>query len=172
MRHYPPKAQMAAIDISDRMLAKARSRALREHVDADLARMDAQHLEFADDTFDAVIATCVFCSVPDPVAGLREVRRVLKPGGRALFLEHVRSGNPVTGKMMDLLNPIAVRLSGANINRRTVENVRAAGFNDVEVESHMFGMIKTMTATKTTTALGGGSYGATDGDHPARTAAR
>lgn len=148
LRHYPPDAHMTAIDISDGMLAKARARAERQHVDVNFALMDAQHLDFPDHAFDAVVATCVFCSVPDPVAGLREVRRVLKPGARALLLEHVRSGNPLMGKMMDLLNPIAVRLSGANINRRTVDNVRAAGFSDIEVESHMLGMIKTIRARK------------------------
>lgn len=150
MRHYPPGARVTAIDISDGMLEKARARAERTHVAVDLRLMDAQHLDFADGTFDAVVATCVFCSVPDPIAGLREVLRVLKPDGKALLLDHVRSGNPVMGKMMDLMNPIAVRVSGANINRnrRTVENVRDAGFAAIDVESHLLGMIKTIRAGK------------------------
>lgn len=148
MRHYPPGAKMTAIDISDRMLEKARVRAERTQVAVDLRLMDAQHMDFAGGTFDAVVTTCVFCSVPDPIAGLREVLRVLKPGGKALLLEHVRSSNAVMGTMMDLMNPLAVRLSGANINRRTVENVRAAGFTAMDVESHMLGMVKTIRATK------------------------
>lgn len=148
MRHYPTNAHLTAIDISDRMLAKARARAEHQAVDVNLLQMDAQHLDFPDSTFDAVVSTCVFCSVPDPVAGLGEVYRVLKPGARAFLLEHVRSGNAIVGKAMDLMNPIAVRLSGANINRRTVDNVRAAGFNDLEVESHMLGMVKTVRARK------------------------
>lgn len=148
MRHYPAGARMTAIDISDRMLARAKTRAQRDHVTVDLALMDAQHLDFADEAFDAVVATCVFCSVPDPIAGLREVLRVLKPGGKLLLLEHVRSGNSVVGKVMDLLNPIAVRMSGANINRRTVGNVRTAGFPDSDVSSHAFGLIKTIRARK------------------------
>lgn len=148
MHHYPPGVRMTAIDISDRMIAKARARAERKQVAVDLTLMDAQHLDFADDSFDAVVATCVFCSVPDPVAGLREIFRVLKPGGQLLLLEHVRSGNVVVGKLMDLLNPIAVRMSGANINRRTVENVRIAGFPDLEVSSHVIGMVKSIWARK------------------------
>jgi ubiquinone/menaquinone biosynthesis C-methylase UbiE len=148
MRHYPPAARVTAIDISDRMLAKARARAKRQHLDVDLAVMDAQRMDFADDSFDAVVATCVFCSVPDPVAGLREVRRVLKPGGTLLLLEHVRSANPVVGKLMDWLNPLVVRVSGANINRRTVDNVRLAGFDDLDVTSHALGFVKSIYATK------------------------
>lgn len=146
MKHYPSAASVEAIDISDRMLAKAKMRAEREGADVTLSLMDTQHLEFGEQTFDAVVATCVFCSVPDPIAGLREVHRVLKPGGRLLLLEHVRSGNRLVGKVMDIINPIAVRMSGANINRRTLENLQAAGFVDLDVESHMFGLIKTIRA--------------------------
>jgi ubiquinone/menaquinone biosynthesis C-methylase UbiE len=148
MRHYPPGATMTAIDISDGMLAKARRRADRKNVAVELALMDAQALDFPDSTFDAVVATCVFCSVPDPVDGLREIRRVLKPGGKLLLLEHVRSANPVAGRVMDVMNPVAVRLSGANINRRTVDNVRAAGFADPSVSSHIFGIVKLIEAQK------------------------
>jgi ubiquinone/menaquinone biosynthesis C-methylase UbiE len=88
---------------------------------------DVQELEFADETFDTVVSTCVFCSVPDPILGLHEVLRVLKPDGRLLMIEHVRSGNPLLGNVMDLLNPVVVRAMGPNINRRTVENVDRAG---------------------------------------------
>ena len=144
--HYPAGVRATAIDISDRMLEKARARAEREDVDVDLRLMDAQHLAFPDASFDTVFATCVFCSVPDPVAGLREARRVLRPGGRLLLLEHVRSACPVGGRVMDLLNPAVVRVAGANINRRTLENVRAAGFDRLDVSSHMLGIVKLIEA--------------------------
>ena len=146
LSHYPPGVRATAIDISEKMLERAKARAGREHVDADLRLMDAQHLAFPDASFDAVVATCVFCSVPDPVAGLREARRVLRPGGRLLLLEHVRSGCPVGGRVMDVLNPVVVRMAGANINRRTVENVRAAGFDQLDVSSHMLGIVKLIEA--------------------------
>ena len=81
-----------------------------------------------DDSFDTVFATFVFCSVPDPVAGLRELRRVCKPDGRLLLLEHMRPESSLAGIIFDLINPIVVRIVGANVNRRTADNVRRAGW--------------------------------------------
>lgn len=151
MPFYPGGAQVTAIDISERMLERAGKKADALGVSVQLALMDAQHLEFGDESFDAVVATCVFCSVPDPVAGLKEARRVLRPGGTLFLVEHVRAENLIAGKLMDWLNPLVVRMSGANINRRTVENVRAAGFDDMKVESH-FGIVRVMEAPKEGTA--------------------
>ncbi len=132
--YYPPTAQVTAIDLSERMLARARRRAADLGVRVDLRLMDAQHLAFSAGAFDAAVATFVFCSVPDPVAGLRELGRVVRPGGDIWLLEHMRVDRPVIGPLMDLLNPLVVRVMGANINRRTVANVRRAGLTIVEVE--------------------------------------
>jgi ubiquinone/menaquinone biosynthesis C-methylase UbiE len=145
---YPPAARVTAIDLSERMLERARRRAERMHVRANLLEMDAQHLDFPDAAFDAVLSTCVFCSVPDPVAGLREAWRVLKPGGHLLLLEHGRSSCAVLGRLMDFANPVFVRMSGANINRRTPDNLRAAGVHDLETSNHAFGIVKLIEASK------------------------
>ena len=72
--------------------------------------------------------------MPDSVQGLTEVRRVCKPNGKIVLLEHVRSEKPLLGWLMDLLNPVSLHLIGSNINRRTVENVRAAGIDIRNVE--------------------------------------
>ncbi len=133
--YYPKNAQMTAIDLSDRMLARARRRAEKLSLNVELLQMDAQALSFPDHSFDYVVATFVFCSVPDPVLGLRELRRVCKPNGRVLLLEHMRPESPWLGRLFDLLNPLIVRLTGANINRRTVENVQRAGLTIESVES-------------------------------------
>jgi len=85
--------------------------------------MDVQNMSFEDSAFDTVVAAFVFCSVPDPIKGLQEVKRVCKPGGKILLLEHVLSDNRVIAWIMNLVNPIVVRVMGPNINRRTVENV-------------------------------------------------
>ena len=136
--YYPEDAEVTAIDLSDRMLEQARQRAESLGLDVDLRQMDAQALTFENDTFDAAVATFVFCSVPDPVQGLRELSRVTKPDGDIWLLEHVRINKPVIGPLMDLLNPVVVRLMGPNINRQTADNVQRAGLTIVDVE-HLSG---------------------------------
>jgi phosphatidylethanolamine/phosphatidyl-N-methylethanolamine N-methyltransferase len=135
--YYPPGVKVTAIDLSPRMLERARRRASALGLEVELVEMDVQHLEFPDNVFDTVFATFVFCSVPNPVPGLRELRRVCKPAGRLLLLEHVRPGNPLLGLLFKVLNPIVVRMVGANINRRTMENVRRAGWR-IRVEERLF----------------------------------
>jgi ubiquinone/menaquinone biosynthesis C-methylase UbiE len=128
MAYYPKNSKITAIDLSDRMLALARKRAEIANIkNVDLMQMDAQALIFPDDSFDAVVATFVYCSVPDPVLGLREIKRVLRPDGKAVFLEHMYPENPLLGRIFDLLNPIVVRIWGANINRQTLANIQKAG---------------------------------------------
>ena len=145
MPYYPPGMQIAGIDLTPGMLARARKKADTLNLDVDLHLGDIQSLEFEDETFDTVVGTFVFCSVPDPILGLQELARVTNPKGQIILMDHVRSENPILGALMDILNPLVVRMMGANINRRTVENVRQAGLQIVNVENLALGDIFKLT---------------------------
>jgi len=110
--------------------------------------MDIQNLKFEDNYFDLIVTSCVFCSVPDPVKGLKELKRVLKADGRILMLEHMRSRNELVGKFMDWFNWVSLYTWGANINRRTMENIEKADLELVEVNNLMSDIVKEIELKK------------------------
>jgi ubiquinone/menaquinone biosynthesis C-methylase UbiE len=148
--YYPPDVVITAVDFSDRMLKRAKDKASKQKAKVRLQQMDVQNLEFKDNTFDTVVASFVFCSVPDPVRGLMEVKRVCKPGGKVVLLEHVLSANRILGWFMNLANPLVVRMIGANINRQTVENVIKSDLVVELVTSLGAGIFKLIEARKKT----------------------
>lgn len=134
--YYPDGVNVIGIDFSPKMLRKAYSQAERARADIALGVMDVQYLGFPDNTFNFVISSLVFCTVPDPIRGLKEIRRVVKPNGQIIMLEHMRSENEVVGKVLDFFNPVTLKLFGENINRRTMENIVQAGLK-VEKEEYV-----------------------------------
>lgn len=140
IEYYPDHIDITAIDFSDKMLEKAKEKGKKFNKKVTLLNMDAQNMEFKDNSFDTVYTTCVFCSVPDPVRGLKEIRRVCKQNGKIIMIEHVRSEKKLLGIIMDILNPIIVNTYGANINRRTLDNIERSGFSNEEV-TNLYGDI-------------------------------
>lgn len=141
---YPAEVLLTGIDFSERMINKARRKSRKRGNRPELKVMDAEDMQFEDNSFDTVVTSCVFCSVPNPVRGLQEIRRVCKNGGKILMLEHVRSNHRMAGKLMDVLNPIPCRIIGENVNRRTYDNLIEAGFdqNDIEAKNLWFDIVK------------------------------
>jgi phosphatidylethanolamine/phosphatidyl-N-methylethanolamine N-methyltransferase len=145
---YPPATEITAVDFSAKMLARARAKAIEGNVKVSLLEMDVQDLKLADNAFDAVAASLVFCSVPHPVLGLTEVRRVCRSGGKVVLLEHVISRNRAAALLMNLLNPLAFWLVGDNINRDTVRDVRESGLKVENVTEFGGGIFRLIEARK------------------------
>jgi ubiquinone/menaquinone biosynthesis C-methylase UbiE len=135
--HYPHDAEVTAIEPLDdfRRFAAARAQAMSARIT--VLDGDAQALAFPDHSFDAALETLVFCSVPDALTGLRELRRVLRPGAPVRLFEHVRSERRAGATLQDLVNPLwRWMMDGCNVNRDTVGVIRAAGFTVEHVRSH------------------------------------
>lgn len=143
---YPDDKSITAIDFSPGMLNKARKRAERLGVHVDLHEMDVEQLQLPGHSYDTILATFVFCSVPDPVKGLREIGKVCKKSGKIILLEHVRPGNRVLGKVFDLFNRVTVRMMGVHINRETIANIERAGLTIVSEENLFSGIVKLIVA--------------------------
>lgn len=142
---YPSSIQsLIGVDFSSDMLKYAKQKAslLNAPYQMELVEADIQDLPYPDNSFDTIVSTCVFCSVPDPILGLEELRRVCKPDGQILMLEHMRSENQAAGLLMDLLNPVTVRMWGANINRETMANIKSSGLSVVGEERLMGSIMK------------------------------
>ena len=108
---YPRDCAVTGIDLSESMLEKAQERADSKELDnVRLLRMDASELKFGDNTFDVVYAPYVISVVPDPVAVVREMRRVCRPGGRIVVLNHFRSLNPLMARLENIISPLTVHI--------------------------------------------------------------
>lgn len=148
--HYPREGvELTAVDVSSAMLERVERHASNLGIEVDIVQADIRDLPFATASFDVVVSACVFCSVADPVEGLRQAHRVLRSGGELRMLEHQRPDGPRMASLFDLLNPVAVRVSGANINRETQHNVERTGFAEVYARrTGPFGVVRLITARK------------------------
>ena len=145
LAHYPTASRSVALDLSSEMLKRAARKATRAGRSVDLLLADTQHLPFKNGVFDTVLATLVFCSVPDPVRGLAEAGRAVRPDGQVVLLEHVRADNGLLGMAMDALNRLTAR-GGEYVNRDTAANVRKAGLEITREETYRMGIVKLLRA--------------------------
>ena len=124
--HYPPAVtRLALIEPDPHMSRRLRRRAARPGRDAEIRSATADRLPFPDASFDTAVVTFTLCSVPDEQAALREITRVLAPGGRLLFLEHVRSADPRIAAKQDKV-PFPYPLIGCHPNRDTLREIKAS----------------------------------------------
>jgi ubiquinone/menaquinone biosynthesis C-methylase UbiE len=134
--HYPPGVKLAGVEPSPHMLKRARRRAAELGRKVELVAAPAEQLPFGDDSFDTVVSLAVLCTVRDPQAALGEIRRVLRPGGQFVFLEHVRSDDPELARRQDRWErPWGWIAGGCHPNRSTLDTIEAAGFQIRELES-------------------------------------
>lgn len=134
--YYPRSRRAVSSDISIEMLRVAKGKRRENH----LIQADAQSLPFGENEFDAAFATLVFCSIPEPEKAFVELRRVMKPGGRIVLLEHVRPDG-VLGPVFDVLNKLTVVIADDRFNRRTAQTAELSGLKLIEVRKKLAGVV-------------------------------
>ncbi|MGV9884085.1 class I SAM-dependent methyltransferase [Streptomyces sp. NPDC003006] len=147
---YPKGTDLTGVDLSPAMLERARQRADDAGVEATLTEASATELPFRDATFDTVVCVLALCCIPDDEAAVAEMRRVLKPGGTLLILDHVISSNIAVRMGQRLLDPLLVKRFGDHQLRRPLHRVRQAGFTITRRDRYSLGMIERLAAVKNT----------------------
>lgn len=146
--HYRPGVHVVGVDVSASMVALARAHVPPDGVTVELRVGDAQRLDVADGAFDTVVATLALCSIPDDSEAVREMVRVLRPGGRLPLLEHVRSPIPLVRLVQRLLEPVFLRLEGDHLLREPEVRVGEAGLQIDRLRRSRFGLVMRLEAHK------------------------
>ncbi len=145
---YRDDVRLTAIDVSPAMLELARQRARQLGVHADIRHGDAQALTFPDASFDTVLSTLSMCTIPDERQAIAEAKRVLRPGGRIVLVEHVGSHNRVVRAVQRILDPLSVRVACDHLLRQPADAVVAEGFAIEQIERSRLGIIERLVASK------------------------
>jgi ubiquinone/menaquinone biosynthesis C-methylase UbiE len=145
---YPEEIRLTGVELSPPMIEIARRRAAELGREVDLHVGDAEALDFGDASFDTVICTYSLCTIPDDRAAVREVKRVLRPGGKFILAEHVRSPIPVVRGIEKLIEPLAVRFGGDHLTREPLQHLEAEGFSIEEVKRSRLGIVEQVSACK------------------------
>ena len=145
---YPADVELTGIEISPAMLEIARRRAKSLGREVKLVVGDAQALPFSDQSFDTVVCTIALCSIPDDRQAVAEAWRVLRPGGRFVALEHVRSPNIIIRGLEHLLESYTLRTQADHLLREPVETVQEAGFSIEYLKRQKLGIVERLIARK------------------------
>jgi ubiquinone/menaquinone biosynthesis C-methylase UbiE len=148
LAHHRDDVKLTGIELSPEMLAIAQRRAAELGREADLRIGDAQHLDFADTSFDSVVCTLALCTIPDDRAAVDEAFRVLRPGGRFLLLEHVRSPVTPVRVAQRMLEPLTIRFEADHLTREPLDHLASAGFEVEELERSKWGIVERVAARK------------------------
>ena len=141
--------ELTAIDFSIGMLDIAKEKKKQMcWPELKLIQMNIEDLKFDDECFDMVVSTFVFCSVPDPEQGLKEIYRVLKPGGKAIFIEHMKSRYSLLNVFLKIMNFFSTRILGASMIRETQNSIEKVGFKIESVEYKLFDIFRLIVASK------------------------
>jgi ubiquinone/menaquinone biosynthesis C-methylase UbiE len=146
--HYAPGVKLTGVELSPEMAELGRGRAEQLGREMDMRVGDAEALDFPDESFDTVVCTYGLCTIPDDRAAVREARRILRPGGRFLLAEHVRSPNPIVRAIQRLIDPLAHRFGGDHLLREPLEPLTDAGFEIEDVRRSKAGLVELVAARK------------------------
>ncbi|MDD5211082.1 MAG: methyltransferase domain-containing protein [Sulfuricurvum sp.] len=146
---YPLHADLTGIDFSSGMLDIARQKMVVIGLPQyELIEMDIEEMSFLDESFDTIVSTFVFCTVPHPEKGLSELYRVLKPGGRVVFLEHMKSSSKWLNGFLWVMDKITTPLLGTSMLRETQKEIEKAGFTILSSENKVFDILRLIVVTK------------------------
>jgi ubiquinone/menaquinone biosynthesis C-methylase UbiE len=147
--HYPQETVVTGLDLSPEMLAIARDRARDLRREVELREGNAHDLPFPDESFNAVVCTYSLCNIPDPQRAVSEMKRVLRPGGKLILVDHIRSAVKPVFWFQKFVEFFSRRLEGEHMTRRPLEHVEAIGFNVIERERlGPAGVVERLVATK------------------------
>jgi ubiquinone/menaquinone biosynthesis C-methylase UbiE len=146
LRYYPATCRISAVDVSREMLSVARRRAAKLSMNVSFSLADAEALPFPDRSFDTVVSSLTTCTFPNPVAALKEMARVCRPGGRILLVEHGRSDREWLGRWQDRRADSFAKQLGCHWNREPLELVREAGLKIIEAQRMFFGIFHEIQA--------------------------
>jgi ubiquinone/menaquinone biosynthesis C-methylase UbiE len=148
LAHYPPGVRLTGVDLSPVMLAAAAKRAADLGLTVRLSEAEAERLPFGDASFDTVVCTLSLCSVTDDRAAIREMHRVLRPGGQLLLLDHVAAINPVLLALQRLWEKVTLRFAGDHQTRHPLPLVERAGFAVTASRRSRLGTVERIRAVK------------------------